>query len=94
MDLVGKTDRKIALGQNLLFAVDRIQRLSRQNVGKFVIFMKNGKKVLTNREKRAKIVNCIIIARTAHTPPKSDKLYSSNLHKSLDGARLGGYAER
>jgi hypothetical protein len=61
---------------------------------KFVIFMKNGKKVLTNREKRAKIVNCIIIARTAHTPPKSDKLYSSNLHKSLDGARLGGYAER
>ena len=52
--------------------------------------MKNGKKVLTNRKKRAKIVNCIIIARTVHTPPKSDKLYSSNLHKSLDGARAEG----
>ena len=44
-------------------------------------------KGLTNTKRYAKIVNCIIIARTVGTLTKSDKLVSSNLHKSvLDGA--------
>ena len=45
--------------------------------------MKNRKKVLTNEEKHAKIVNCIIIARTAGSFTKNDKLYSSKLHKKV-----------
>ena len=43
--------------------------------------MKNAKKVLTKEEKYAKIVNCIIIARTAYSLTKSDNLYIGNLHK-------------
>ena len=44
-------------------------------------FIKNGKKGLTNAEKDAIIVNCIIIARTVGILTESGKLYSSNLHK-------------
>ena len=56
--------------------------------------MKNGKKLLTNGENCAKIVNCIIIARIARTRWKIDKLYNNNLYKSLSGARGVGYATR
>ena len=54
--------------------------------------MKNGKKGLTNDKKDDIIVKCIIIARTAGILTKSDKLYSSNLHKKairIRGKRSG-----
>ena len=52
-----------------------------QKYKKFSFFMKNGKNHLTNGKKGAKIVNCIIIARTVGIAVPCRILYSSKLHK-------------
>ena len=59
---------------------NRIQKVNRKSY-KISFFIKNGKKVLTNDKKHAKIVNCIIIAHTVYSLTKPDKLHGSNLHK-------------
>ena len=56
-------------------------RFARNKIQKIRKIMKNGKKGLTNPKKYAKIVNCIIIARTVGFLTISDKLYIGKVHK-------------
>jgi hypothetical protein len=46
-------------------------------------FIKNGKNLLTNDKKCAKIVNCIIIARIVVFPCLLGKFFGNNLQKGV-----------
>ena len=63
------------------FYTKNLPVLSLSKKEKEYFFIKNGKKGLTNAEKDAIIVNCIIIARTVGFLMAGNKLDSSNLHK-------------